>query len=56
MGEQRSPVRVIGIPLLGGPSPADIPGVNRPLKLTVVVSLLAYAAGAVAFLWRDRAA
>lgn len=41
--------------LFGGPRPADRSRMKQSLKMTATVTLLAYLAGAVAVLWRERA-
>ena len=43
------------VPLVRGGAASDTSHMRHPLKLSAAVSLLAYAAGAVAFLWRQRA-
>ncbi len=43
------------MPLFGGTCAADTPHMKRSLKVSAAFSLLAYTAGAVAFLWRERA-
>src|SRR3954453_17518480 len=43
------------VALFGGTEPADRSRMRHPLKVTATVTLLAYVAGAVAVLWRERA-
>jgi hypothetical protein len=45
---------VIALALFGGTAAADRRSMRSSLKLSAVVSLLAYAAGAALVLWRTR--